>query len=80
MFNNSIAIYVVEKNYNNNNFVKCKLIVNVFILFVKVMLFQMNFDIKIKIFQKAIFIHFQKIDVKINFLKQLLQLKKIFLM
>ena len=72
LFNNSIVTYIIEKNYNNNYFVKYKFIVNVFILFVEIMLFQINFNIKIEIFQKTIFIYFQKIDIKINFFEQLL--------
>ena len=50
LFNNSIATYIIEKNYNNNHFVKYKLIINVFILFVEVMLLQINFNIEVEIF------------------------------
>ena len=39
LLNRLIVIYIIEKNYNRCNLVKNKLIVNVFVLFVKVMLF-----------------------------------------
>ena len=38
-FNRLIVTYIVEKNYNRYNFVKNKLIVNAFVLFIKIMLF-----------------------------------------